>query len=161
MFDILSGGLLGTLFGGAFRMFPEVIKYFDKKDERSHELEMFKEQAALEKVKGSIRLDEIGASREASNDTGVLTALNTAIESQTEMAKAAGGVWAGISASVRPVITYVIVGIYAFFILYTALTSGVGTIETFKLIMTPDFVGLVSGTVNFWFLDRTLAKRGL
>jgi len=161
MFDIFGGGLLGTLFGGAFRMFPEVIKYFDKKDERAHELEMFKEQAALEKIKGSLRLEEIGASQQASNDSGVLSALNTAIESQAEMAKAAGGVWAGISASVRPVVTYIVVGIYAFFVLFTALTSGVGTVETFKLIMTPDFVGLVSGTINYWFLDRTLNKRGL
>ena len=31
----------------------------------------------------------------------------------------------------------------------------------FKLIMSADFAALVSGTLNYWFLDRTLAKRGL
>jgi len=161
MFDILSGGILGTLFGGIFRLFPEVVKFFDKKNEREHELAMFKEQSDLEKVRGSIRLEEIGASREASNDAGVLTALNTALESQSEMSKAAGGWAAKLSASVRPVVTYLLVGIWALFIVYTAVTSGVGTVATFKLIMTPDFVGLVSGVINFWFLDRTLTKRGL
>ena len=34
MFDILSGGLLGSIFGGLFRLAPEVLKYFDKKNER-------------------------------------------------------------------------------------------------------------------------------
>ena len=29
MFDILSGGILGSVFGGLFRMAPEVLKFFD------------------------------------------------------------------------------------------------------------------------------------
>jgi len=28
-------------------------------------------------------------------------------------------------------------------------------------MMTTDMSALVSGTLNYWFLDRTLAKRGL
>jgi hypothetical protein len=28
-------------------------------------------------------------------------------------------------------------------------------------MMSADFTALVSGTINYWFLDRTLAKRGL
>jgi hypothetical protein len=31
MLEMLSGGLLGSLFGGLFRLAPEVLKYFDKK----------------------------------------------------------------------------------------------------------------------------------
>ena len=31
----------------------------------------------------------------------------------------------------------------------------------FKLMMSADMAALVSGTLNYWFLDRTLAKRGL
>jgi hypothetical protein len=27
--------------------------------------------------------------------------------------------------------------------------------------MTADFSALLAGTINYWFLDRTLAKRGL
>jgi len=34
-------------------------------------------------------------------------------------------------------------------------------VEVFKTMMTPDFSALLAGTINFWFLDRTLAKRGL
>jgi len=33
--------------------------------------------------------------------------------------------------------------------------------ETFKLVMTTDFLAMVSGVINYWFLDRTLQKRRL
>ena len=162
MLEIFGGGLLGTLFGGLFRLFPEVLKFFDKKNERLHELAMFKEQTALELTRGDIKLREIGAVREAVNDANSLTAFTSAIEQQTEMVKAAGGGWvAALSASVRPTVTYLILGVWVFFHLWTALTAGVGVEAVFKLVMTPDFTALVSGTLNYWFLDRTLNKRGL
>ena len=44
MFEILSGGLLGSIFGGLFRLAPEVLKFFDKKNEREHEMAMFSRQ---------------------------------------------------------------------------------------------------------------------
>ena len=50
MLDILSGGLLGSIFGGVFRLAPEVLKFFDKKNERSHELLMFSRQCELEQL---------------------------------------------------------------------------------------------------------------
>lgn len=162
MLDILSGGLLGTLFGGIFRLFPEVLKFFDKKNERTHELAMFKEQMQLEITRGDIKLQEIGAMREGANDVGSLTAFTAAINQQTDMVKATGAGWvAALSASVRPIVTYLILGVWAFMHLYMAFTAGVGIEAVFKLVMTPDFVGLVSGTLNYWFLDRTLSKRGL
>ena len=34
MFDILGGGILGSIFGGVFRMAPEVLKWLDKKNDR-------------------------------------------------------------------------------------------------------------------------------
>ena len=30
MFEILSGGLFGSIFGGLFRLAPEVLKFLDK-----------------------------------------------------------------------------------------------------------------------------------
>ena len=47
MLDILSGGILGSVFGGLFRMAREVLKFFDKKNERQHELLMFTRQCEL------------------------------------------------------------------------------------------------------------------
>lgn len=164
MLEMLGGGLLGSLFGGLFRLAPEVLKWLDKKDERKHELEMFKNQCELEAQRGSQKLQEIGAQHEASIDTGVLDAFNAAIVQQGEMVKAAGGWVASLSASVRPIITYWVLGIWSFVHLwfaYTAWVSGITPTEVFKLVMSPDLSALVSGTMNYYFMDRTLTKRGL
>ena len=101
MFEILGGGIFGSLLGGIFRLAPEVLKYFDKKNERQHELSMFDKQCELEKVRGQIKLEEIGAQKDMAIDVGVMDALKAAINQQTEMAKAAGGWAASLSASVR------------------------------------------------------------
>jgi hypothetical protein len=165
MLDILSGGILGSVFGGLFRLAPEVLKWLDKKNERSHELNMFKFQCDLEAQRGVQKLAEIGAQREAAIDVGVMGAFQSAIEQQTEMVKAAGGGFvAALSASVRPVVTYWILALWSFvhvWLAYNSWISGMPPVEVFKVMMSADFAALVSGTLNYWFLDRTLSKRGL
>ena len=164
MLDILSGGLLGSIFGGIFRMAPEVLKWLDKKNERSHELNMFKFQCDLEAQRGAQKLAEIGAQREAAIDVGVMDAFNNAITQQAEMVKAAGGWVASLSASVRPVVTYWVLFVWSFihvWFAWNAWLAGAPATEVFKTMMTPDFSALLSGTINYWFLDRTLSKRGI
>jgi hypothetical protein len=164
MLDILSGGILGSIFGGLFRMAPEVLKFFDKKNERQHELLMFTRQCELETLRGQQKLAEIGAQREAAIDVGVMDAFQSAIEQQATMVKAAGGWAASLSASVRPVVTYWVLFVWSFihvWFAWNAWLAGAPAVEVFKTMMTPDFSALLSGTINFWFLDRTLAKRGL
>ena len=164
MFDILSGGILGSIFGGIFRMAPEVLKWLDKKNERAHELLMFSRQCELEQLRGQQKLAEIGAQREAAIDVGVMDAFNNAITQQAEMVKAAGGWVASLSASVRPLVTYWVLFVWSFihvWFAWNAWLSGAPATEVFKTMMTPDFSALLSGTINYWFLDRTLAKRGL
>ena len=164
MFDVLSGGILGSVFGGLFRMAPEVLKFFDKANERKHELLMFTRQCELETLRGQQKLAEIGAQREAAIDVGVMDAFQSAIEQQATMVKAAGGWAASLSASVRPVVTYWVLFVWSFihvWFAWNAWITGAPPVEVFKIMMSPDFSALLAGTINFWFLDRTLAKRGL
>ena len=164
MLDILSGGILGSIFGGVFRLAPEVLKWLDKKNERAHELNMFARQCDLEQMRGQMKLAEIGAQREAAIDVGVMDAFQSAIEQQATMVKAAGGWVASLSASVRPVVTYWVLFVWSFihvWFAYNAWLAGAPAVEVFKTMMTPDFSALLSGTINYWFLDRTLSKRGL
>jgi len=164
MFDILSGGILGSLFGGLFRLAPEVLKFMDKKNERNHELSMWEHQCQLEAQRGAQKLSEIGAQREAAVDVGAMDALNAAISQQAEMSKAAGGWSASLSASVRPVVTYWIIFLWSIaqaWFMVTSISSGLAPADAFKQIMSPDFMALISGTINYWFLDRTLKARGL
>jgi hypothetical protein len=140
------------------------LKFFDKKNERQHELLMFQRQCDLEQIRGQQKLAEIGAARDAAIDVGVMDAFNAAINQQAEMAKAAGGWAAALSASVRPVVTYWVILLWSFVHLWfawNAWLSGAEPREVFNTMMTADFMALVSGTINYWFLDRTLKQRGL
>ena len=164
MIDIIGGGVLGSILGGAFRLAPEILKFLDRRNERAHELEMFKNQCQLEAQRGAQKLQEIGAQHSMAVDVGVLDAFKSAVEQQTEMVKAAGGWVASLSASVRPVVTYWILGVWSFAHLWFAWMSyrvGMDPTEVFKLVMSADFAALVAGTLNYWFLDRTLKQRGL
>ncbi|WP_288076460.1 hypothetical protein [Pseudomonas sp.] len=164
MFTLLGSGILGSLIGGIFRLAPEVLKLMDKKDERAHELAMFERQVDLEKTRGQIKLDEIGAQRDASVDVGAMDALNAAIKQQADMASAAGGLAAKLSALVRPLLTFWIWALYsAAFLVLGWITWQVShdPAQMVKLVLTSDFMALLCGITNYWFLDRTLAKRGL
>ena len=57
MLEFLSSGLFGSLFGGLFRLAPELLKYFDKANERKHELAMFGLQTDLEKQRGQFSME--------------------------------------------------------------------------------------------------------
>ena len=164
MLELLSGGIFGSLLGGLFRLAPEVLKFFDKKNERQHEMAMFSRQCELEQIRGQQKLAEIGAARDAAIDVGVMDAFNAAINQQAEMAKAAGGWAASLSASVRPVVTYWVILLWSFihvWFAWNAWLQGAAPREVFETMMTADFMALVSGTINYWFLDRTLKQRGL
>ncbi len=152
MFDLLGGGIIGSLLGGVFRLVPEVIKYFDKKNERQHELAMFDKQCDLEKVRGQIRLEEIGAQRDMAVDVGVMDAFKAAIDQQTEMVKAAGGWVASLSASVRPVMTYYLLLLYGVAktaAIILAYYAGQPMLEVLKNAWGVDDMALLSGVVNY------------
>jgi len=126
---------------------------------------MFDRQCQLEEQRGTQKLAEIGAVRDAAVDVGVMSAFKSAIDQQAEMVKAAGGSWAAtLSVSVRPVVTYWLMFLWSFvhlFYAFSAWSTGEPAVTVFKTMMTPDMSALVAGTVNYWFLDRTLTKRGL
>lgn len=164
MFELLGGGIFGSLLGGVFRLVPEVLKWLDKKNERGHELQMFQSQCDLEKQRGAQKLSEIGAQRDATLDIGAMTAFQSAIQQQTDMVKAAGGWAAALSASVRPVMTYyllVVYGVVKSCMVLNQMHTGVPFAEVMPRLWSGDDMALLSGVVNYWILDRTLAKRGV
>ena len=74
--------LLGGLLGGAFRLAPEILKWMDRKGERSHELAMQDKALEFEKLRGVQRMAEIGASADAAWNTGAIDALREAVAAQ-------------------------------------------------------------------------------
>jgi hypothetical protein len=161
---LLGGGVLGSLLGGAFRLAPELLKWLDRKNERAHELAMFDRQCQLEQARGRVKLDEIGAQRDLAIDSGIITAIQATIQQQTDMVRAAGGWVASLSASVRPVMTYYLLVLYGAVkaaSIGLALDGGTGIADALARHWTADDMTLLCGVVNYWIMDRTLAKRGL
>ncbi|MFC7422042.1 hypothetical protein ACFQNF_19470 [Iodobacter arcticus] len=151
--------LLGGLLGGAFRLAPEALKWLDRKGERSHELAMQDKALEFEKLRGASKMDEIGASGDAAWNSGALEALQTAIRAQAEKS---GVPWAdALSSSVRPIITYSFMLLYAavkIAIIALALQAGSDWPAAVKLAWNDNDMALFGGIINFFFLNRIFDK---
>lgn len=151
--------LLGGLLGGAFRLAPEVLKWVDRKGERGHELAMQDKALDFEKLRGAQRMAEIGASADATWNSGALETLREAICGQGEKT---GMPWAdALSSSVRPVITYWLMALYcaaktAYFML--VLNAGTDWSVATSHAWTEADQALWAGVMNFWFLGRVFDR---
>ncbi len=157
MFDLLSGGLLGSIFGGLFRLAPEVLKFLDKKNERSHELNMFQLQTDLEKMRGQFRMEE----KYVEHSVAQLDTIKEAFKEQSETAKNAGWFVSAISALVRPGITWALFFMYAAVkvaALYMAFLTNAPWHEIIQQSWDADDFGIFTMCISFWFVGRSIEK---
>lgn len=157
MFELLSGGLLGSVFGGLFRLAPEVLKFLDKKNERSHELNMFQLQTDLEKMRGQFRMEE----KYVDHSVAQLDTIKEAFKEQSETAKNAGWFVSAISALVRPGITWALFFMYAAVkvaALYMAFLTNAPWHEVIQQSWDADDFGLFTMCISFWFVGRSIEK---
>lgn len=61
------------------RLAPEVLKWFDRKSERGHELAMQDKALEFERVRGAQKMSEIGAAADAAWNAGAIDALRDAV----------------------------------------------------------------------------------
>lgn len=155
--DFLSSGILGSIFGGLFRLFPEVLKFFDKKNERSHELEMFRLQTDLEKQRGEFKVEE----RYVDFSVAQMEAIRAAAEAEGKIASKSYKWVAAAVALVRPAITYAMFGLYVAvkmtFISYGLMTGGDWTAVLSANWTTDDFAILMM-ILTFHFVGRPIEK---
>lgn len=157
MFELLSGGLLGSVFGGLFRLAPEVLKFLDKKNERSHELNMFQLQTDLEKMRGQFRMEE----KYVEHSVAQLDTIKEAFKEQSETAKNAGWFVSAISALVRPGITWALFFMYAAVkvaALYMAFLTNAPWYEVIQQTWDADDFGIFTMCISFWFVGRSIEK---
>ena len=157
MFELLSGGLLGSIFGGLFRLAPEVLKFLDKKNERSHELNMFQLQTDLEKMRGQFRMEE----KYVEHSVAQLDTIKEAFKEQSETAKNAGWFVSAISALVRPGITWALFFMYAAVkvaALYMAFLTNAPWYEVIQQTWDADDFGIFTMCISFWFVGRSIEK---
>lgn len=158
MLETITGGLLGSVFGGLFRLAPEVLKWLDRKNERDHELNMFKLQTDLEKQRGEYRIEE----RYVDHSIASLDAISEAFKQQGE-ADAKAWKWvASMSALVRPGVTYILFGMYCVFkvavILY-AFDNQADWKEVFTTTWTGEDFAMLNMILTFWFVGRAIERR--
>ena len=114
----------------------------------------------FEKLRGAQRMAEISAAGDVAFDVGAIEALRQAIGAQS---RPSGVRWAdALSTSVRPVITYGLMGLYCAVkaaIVATALHAGVGWEATVLRAWSEADQALWAGVLNFWFLSRVWERR--
>ena len=157
MFELLGGGLLGSIFGGLFRLAPEVLKFLDKKNERQHELSMFQLQTDLEKMRGEFKMEE----KYVDYSIQQMDTIKEAFKEQAETAKAAGWFVAAISALVRPGITWALFFMYAAVkaaALVIAFQTGADWTEVISKCWDEDDFGVFTMCITFWFVGRSVEK---
>lgn len=152
--------LIGTLLGGTFRMLPEVLKWFDRKDERSHELAMFDKQLAADKM----RADAQQQLSQLQSDTTIATSeLATMIAATTAQSVKSGVRWVdALSSLMRPLITF-----WWVIVLYSAalvarfwvlVQAGTSNLDAIVMLWGTDEKAIVASIISFWFVDRSLRK---
>ncbi len=148
--------LLGSITGGLFRLAPEFMKWFERKDERKHELAMLDKQMEADKLRGQIAIDQVNA------NIGV-TEIQAIIEATKAQSVQSGVKWVDAANSLmRPLITFwwvIVLYTVALGAQYVALVQGgADGLEAIIKLWGPDEKAIVASIISFWFVDRSLRK---
>lgn len=147
--------LLGSLLGFGTSLIPSIIDMFKAKEDNKHELAMIAATAeAQAKLQGA---KNEGIAVQASADE-----LIAAHKSQASMSRKAGAFLSGLSASVRPVLTYIFCAIFVYIkwsIAELLFNQNGVTIDTLNQILDEQFMSLFAAIISFWFCDRMISKR--
>lgn len=145
--------LLGSLLGGVFRVVPEVMKLWDAKNEREHELKMLGKEMEFAQIKGEISM------REQQNVLmgTELSAMTEAIKEQGQTARAAGKFVAAFSAIIRPGVTTWFVVLYSLVKIATmvmAFEDNANWKEVLINSWSEDDMAMLMMILTFWFTGR-------
>lgn len=154
----LLGTLLSGVGGGALRLAPEILSFFDKKNERIHELALQDKQIELAKLQQAEKLQEITA--EGANQVAQATAQQfiEALKGQSQLV--GNKIVDGLNMLVRPLTTYYIVGLWG--AKKTAeifIAMQLSGIDALVKTWTDSDQAMLSGVLAFWFIGRCFDKK--
>lgn len=152
--------LIGTLFGGVFRLAPEVMKVWDRKNERAHEAVMLDKQIAADTLKAQAAQQLAQTQADTQIGMGELDALVEATKAQATMT---GVKWVdALNQLVRPLLAmqWLIVlwpsVVVAGFLL--SVQDGVAALTAMHGAFGTEEKALASSIASFWLVDRSLRK---
>ena len=130
----------------------------DRRGERAHELEMVKAEMEFAKIRGEIAMKQA----EAQMTVAELDAMAEALKEQGQTARAAGRFVAGVSALVRPAVTYAFVTVY-FLVKAAAYTLALDQGGEWKALLvsmwTQDDMAMLMLILTFWFVGRIYERK--
>jgi hypothetical protein len=142
--------LLGSLLGFGTSFLPQILGFFQQKQEHKNKIELLKLQGELASLGVQ---DEI-----AKLDKQAEIAEMKAIYSYANPTK---GFAAGLSASVRPVITYVFFSLFIatkVAVIMMVLESGGDWRYGINMVFDDETQALFSAVISFWFGNRSVSK---
>jgi hypothetical protein len=148
--------ILGGLFGGIFRLIPEGLKLWDRKNEREHELKLGQQQMELMKLQGNLKMNEVNVQADMAH-------MNAIMEVAKAQAQPTGVRWVDAwNALMRPLITtqWLLI-LYPSFLVASfllAVQAGVAPLQALVNTFGPDEKAICSGLFTFWFLDRVIRR---
>lgn len=149
---VASGGL-----GGLLRLAPEIMKGFDRKHERAHELAMM--QVEIQIVEK--RLEHEMRKVDAAMTMAEMDAISQAVKEQGQTARAAGKFVAAMSALVRPLVTYWFVLVYSAVKIVSmtmAIQNGGYWQDVLIESWTSEDMSMLMLILGFWFVNRSLDR---
>jgi len=152
LITVASGGL-----GGLLRLAPEIMKGFDRKHERAHELAMM--QVEIQIVEK--RLEHEMRKVDAAMTMAEMDAISAAVKEQGQTARAAGKFVAAVSALVRPLVTYWFVVLYSMVKIVSmsmAISAGGDWREVLINNWTSEDMSMLMLVLGFWFVNRTVDR---
>lgn len=150
--------ILGSIVGAISRSAPEIMRFFDKKNERKHELQMQDLQLQFLREQGAQKIGLADMETQSAQITAAIEAVRAAsVEQATSGVK-----WVdGLSATVRPVVTYLVVAMWMMVkaAAYVQLSGqGLSWSEAALTLWGAEDAGLLSGITTFWFMSRVFQR---
>jgi len=146
--------LLGSLLGFISSTFPDLLKFWQDKQDRKHELQILDRQMEQMRLGHNQRLDEIAINADVSQSLALYK----------HDSQPSGVTWVdGLRASVRPMITYGFFILFAWVKLSAVILlmnqDGLNINEALIQIWDGETQALFAGILSFWFGSRSLEKR--
>jgi len=142
--------LLGSALGFGTSFLPQVLGFFQKKQDHKNRLEELKMQGELAALGVTHDIQKLDKQAEIAETKALY-----------EFANPRSGFAAGLSASVRPVITYLFFGLFLAVkavILLKAMEEGGNWKDAVPLMFDNETQALFSAIIAFWFGQRSVSK---
>jgi hypothetical protein len=153
LITVASGGL-----GGLLRLAPEIIKGFDRKNERQHELAMMEVEVRIAEKRMEHEMRRVDAAMTIAE----MDAISAAVKEQGQTARAAGKFVAAISALVRPLVAYWFVALYStvkIVAIVMAVDAGGDWKEVLVKSWTADDMAILIMILSFFYVGRVYDRR--